>query len=165
VIISNIRSVYLCFCKGELMKFPGFAMAQLAVASLAGPKAFVFGSSPKSFIASRNLPRSSTAAFSTTTSKTHHQEIHAPVGEDGAGEYTAATKGCCDVIDKATPLALESIKSIWKSKRASPFSIADFGTADAGTSLGVMAKIVKRIRGYSADREVILNYEDQATYQ
>ena len=33
-------------------------------------------------------------------------ELHAPIGRDGEGLYTASTKGCFDVIAAATPAVL-----------------------------------------------------------
>lgn len=69
-------------------------------------------------------------------------ELHKPVGEDGEGMYTASTKGCFDVINAATPLVLESIDRIVVGLPDDrPFVVADYGTADAGTSLGLMSKV------------------------
>jgi hypothetical protein len=98
------------------------------------------------------------------TSKSNSFEVHAPVGKDGDGLYTASTKGCFDVIDAATPAVLQAIDAIPRSKDSTTvFSIADYGTADGGTSLGLMAKIVKAVRDKSNDdkREILINYEDQ----
>ena len=77
-----------------------------------------------------------------------------------------------DVIDTATPLVLEQIKNQPIHRR--PFGvnhayhIADYGTADAGTSLGLMSKMVDAVRertGENGDekREVVIHYEDQLT--
>ncbi|GMI24254.1 hypothetical protein TrRE_jg11722, partial [Triparma retinervis] len=41
------------------------------------------------------------------------------------------------------------------------FVVADYGTADAGTSLGTMSSIVSAVRSRSPGREVSLQYEDQ----
>merc|ERR1712071_567066 len=45
------------------------------------------------------------------------------------------------------------------------FHIADFGTADAGTSLGLMTKMVEGVRKHVGDdgKEVVIHYEDQLT--
>ena len=57
-------------------------------------------------------------------------ELHAPIGRDGEGLYTASTKGCFDVIDAATPAVLAQASgsgaSSWLSAmvpsgRANPF--------------------------------------------
>lgn len=93
---------------------------------------------------------------------------HVPVGKDGEGLYTASTKGCFDVIDTATPLIMDEIKKMAVQPFGSPaFHIADYGTADAGTSLGLLTKMVKGVREKDKNdddsREVVLHYEDQLT--
>lgn len=102
------------------------------------------------------------------------KDVHVPVGRDGEGEYTAATKGCFDVIDAATPNVLNQVRAmIRKCDTADayerPFHVADFGSADAGTSLGLLTKVIRTVREYSdknsrhkkKKREVVLHYEDQ----
>lgn len=91
---------------------------------------------------------------------------HLPIGKDGEGEYTAATKGCFDVIDVATPLVLDEIaKQPIRANGSPSIHIADFGTADAGTSLGLLSKMVKAYRERLEDenKEVVIHYEDQLT--
>lgn len=99
------------------------------------------------------------------SSSTGGAGAHVPVGKDGEGAYTASTKGCFDVIDTATPLILKEIDNIpltCSDKKA--FHIADYGTADAGTSLGLLSKMVQAVRKRVDDeeQEVVLHYEDQA---
>ena len=91
--------------------------------------------------------------------------VHAPVGKDGEGEYTAATKGCFDVIQTATPAILEEIvKQKGRSTGSEAYHIADYGTADAGTSLGLLSSMVKTVRKeQSENKEVVIHYEDQLT--
>jgi len=99
--------------------------------------------------------------------------VHVPIGKDGEGEYTASTKGCFDVIDAATPLVLNEIKKqpLRPFGVGSPaYHIADYGTADAGTSLGLMSKMVNAVRERSSaedeacdEKEVVIHYEDQLT--
>ena len=89
-------------------------------------------------------------------------DIHVPVGEDGRGEYSAATKGCFDVIDAATPLVLKQVASIPLYPHRA-FAVADYGTADAGTSLGLLTEVVTAIRQRQADKQVSIHYEDQAS--
>jgi|AntRauTorckE5430_2_1112549.scaffolds.fasta_scaffold00844_10 hypothetical protein len=92
--------------------------------------------------------------------------VHVPVGKDGEGLYTASTKGCFDVIDTATPLVIQEINKQTIRPFGSPaFHIADYGTADAGTSLGLMTNMVKEVRKRVGDdeKEVVLHYEDQLT--
>ena len=92
--------------------------------------------------------------------------VHAPVGRDGEGLYTASTKGCFDVIDTASPLILNEIEKQAERKLGSyAYHIADYGTADGGTSLGLMTKMVQKVRMRNGDdeKEVVLHYEDQLT--
>jgi len=91
--------------------------------------------------------------------------VHVPVGQDGKGEYSAATKGCFDVIDTASPLVLEEIiQQRVREKGAAAYHIADYGTADGGTSLGLLSKMVKAVREkIGKEKEVVLHYEDQVT--
>mmetsp|Transcript_29825 Transcript_29825/g.54141 ORF Transcript_29825/g.54141 Transcript_29825/m.54141 type:complete len:415 (+) Transcript_29825:115-1359(+) len=92
---------------------------------------------------------------------------HVPIGKDGEGEYTASTKGCFDVIDTATPLVVGEMKKqpLRPFGVGSPaYHIADYGTADAGTSLGLMSKMVEAVRERAGDeKEVVVHYEDQLT--
>ncbi|VEU38650.1 unnamed protein product [Pseudo-nitzschia multistriata] len=91
------------------------------------------------------------------------ENVHTPVGKDGEGAYTAATKGCFDVIDMATPLVLQEISE----QHINPdraFHVADYGTADAGTSLGLLTKVVRSVRKRTSGddkKEVVIHYEDQ----
>jgi hypothetical protein len=86
--------------------------------------------------------------------------IHTPVGKDGEGAYTAATKGCFDVINTAAPLILEEVaKQPIRPNQA--FHVADYGTADAGTSLGLLTRVVQKLREREEDKEVVIHYEDQ----
>ena len=87
-------------------------------------------------------------------------ELHAPIGRDGEGLYTASTKGCFDVITAATPAVLAQVQKAAPSQTG-PFVIADFGTADAGTSLGLMCEVIDRVREREPGREVSIMYEDQ----
>ena len=86
-------------------------------------------------------------------------ELHTPVGKDGEGEYTASTKGCFDVINAAKHLILKSLNEMSLPLVGErPLVVADYGTADAGTSLGLMNEIVKTARSLagSDDLEISL---------
>jgi hypothetical protein len=102
----------------------------------------------------------------TCTKATGGAGVHVPVGKDGEGEYSASTKGCFDVIDMATPLVLDEIKKqpLRPFGVGSPaYHIADYGTADAGTSLGLMTQMVRAVRERSPSKEIVVHYEDQLT--
>lgn len=87
-------------------------------------------------------------------------KAHVPWGEDGAGIYSAATLGCFSVIDSSTPLALEAIQKIPLPENA-PIRIADFGTADGGTSLPLIGRIIEAARARLPDNDIEVCYEDQ----
>jgi hypothetical protein len=89
---------------------------------------------------------------------------HVPVGRDGEGQYSASTKGCFDVIDTATPLILREMeRQSLRSTGSDAYHIADYGTADAGTSLGLMTQMVNAVRKKQSNKEIVLHYEDQLT--
>jgi hypothetical protein len=106
-------------------------------------------------------------SFSSTTTcdaATGGTGAHVPVGRDGEGLYSASTKGCFDVIDAATPLVLRELElQTLRTSGSNAYHIADYGTADAGTSLGLMTKMVDAVREKQSDKEVVLHYEDQLT--
>jgi len=73
-----------------------------------------------------------------------------------------------DVIATASPLVLSEIKKqpLRPFGVGSPaYHIADYGTADAGTSLGLMSSMVEAVRERAGDekKEVVVHYEDQLT--
>lgn len=70
------------------------------------------------------------------------------------------------MIDAATPLVLDQMKKqpLRPFGVGSPaYHIADYGTADAGTSLGLMSKMVQAVRERKSEKEVVIHYEDQLT--
>merc|ERR1711990_263813 len=92
--------------------------------------------------------------------RTMPHERHAPIGKDGEGLYTASTKGCFDVIATASPKVIEMVGTA-SLVPGTPYVVADFGTADAGTSLGLMCSVVDAVREKTPGHEVSINYEDQ----
>ena len=93
---------------------------------------------------------------------------HVPFGGLGGGYYSDNTKGCYDVINNAKPIMMEACASVLaaRAKRGAaavrePFVIADYGAADAGTSLPLMHELVALIRKAEPDSPVVLSYEDQ----
>jgi hypothetical protein len=128
--------------------------------STAAPSASFTGTAKRTFLSASAVV---TPAESATAFSSQDFERHAPIGKDGEGEYTASTKGCFDVIDAATPYVMEAIQNIPAAKEIdTTFTVADYGTADGGTSLGLMAKIVQAVREESSPvREIQINYEDQ----
>ena len=93
---------------------------------------------------------------------------HVPWGSLGSGTYTAATKGCFDVIGRCEPLVQEAAVRALAARKASgeanraPFAISDFGTADGGTSLPLMRALVTAVRAAEPDAPIVVHYEDQS---
>ena len=104
-------------------------------------------------------------AFSARVTETSGK--HVPFGEAGAGLYSAKTKGCFDVIANCEKLVMPALDRALAARRkqgtagSTPFAIADLGTADAGTSLPTLRKVVRAVRAAEPKATIVVNYEDQ----
>ena len=78
----------------------------------------------------------------------------------GAGYYSSNTAGAKIVIDKVGALVAAALAGMDLGKDGSVFSIADFGAADGGTSLGLMRRVVDHIRSRQPGRETAITYTD-----
>jgi SAM dependent carboxyl methyltransferase len=78
----------------------------------------------------------------------------------GAGYYSSNTIGAKAVIDKVGDRVVEAIARMPAITDAQPFSIADFGAADGGTSIDLMRRIVEAIRAREPDRQITITYTD-----
>jgi hypothetical protein len=92
---------------------------------------------------------------------------HEPFGADGSGYYSDNTKGCFDVIRNASDLVLEAAaqlvdRSAGIASDHTPFVIADYGTADGGTSMPLIYAVVQQVRQQAPKRPIFVWYEDQA---
>ena len=92
---------------------------------------------------------------------------HVPFGEAGTGAYTQLTKGCFDVIGGCEALATLAVDRALAARQAqgtvgSTFTIADFGTADGGTSLPLLRTLVAHVRAADPVAPIVVAYEDQA---
>jgi hypothetical protein len=79
----------------------------------------------------------------------------------GGGYYSAVTKGAKDVIDGATPLVLDAIHRLPDSDATTPFTLADMGCADGGTSLDMVRQAVSAVRARWPQRPITVVYTDQ----
>ncbi len=79
----------------------------------------------------------------------------------GEGYYSLATKGAKDVIDGATPLVMAAIERMAPGARSGPFTLADMGCADGGTSLDMVGAALTRVRELAPDRPLVVVYSDQ----
>lgn len=93
---------------------------------------------------------------------------HVPWGTVGSGTYTAATKGCFHVIAQCEQEVKLAVDRSLASRRAfgtagtAPYAIADYGTADAGTSLPLLRSVVSAVRAAEPTAPIVVHYEDQA---
>merc|ERR1712146_694115 len=85
----------------------------------------------------------------------------------GTGYYPLATRGCFDVIERATPLLLQATEQAIEAYKARnderPFTIIDYGTADGGPSLPALCKVVDAVKAALPSTPVEVVYEDQIT--
>jgi hypothetical protein len=77
----------------------------------------------------------------------------------GGGYYSAVTKSAKDVIDGATPLVLDAIRRL--PDAATPFTLADMGCADGGTSLDMVRQALATVRERWPQRPICMVYTDQ----
>ena len=79
----------------------------------------------------------------------------------GGGYYSTATKGAKDVIDGATPLVLDAIRRMPETRTEDPFTLADMGCADGGTSIDLMRQAITAVRERWPRRPITVVYTDQ----
>jgi hypothetical protein len=77
------------------------------------------------------------------------------------GNYSAASKGEKSVIDGATPLARDAIRSMPDLSPSRPFILTDMGCADGGTSIDMVRNAIGAVRSRWADRPIVVVYADQ----
>ena len=66
----------------------------------------------------------------------------------GGGYYSKATIGAKDVIDGGAPMIMEALSTMDIPDIATPFTMADSGCADGGTSVAMVGTVLK----YAAER-------------
>ncbi|MEC8136954.1 MAG: hypothetical protein VX107_12425, partial [Pseudomonadota bacterium] len=64
----------------------------------------------------------------------------------GGGYYSKATIGAKDVIDGGTPMIMEALSTMDIPDIATPFTMADSGCADGGTSVTMVGTVLKEVR-------------------
>ncbi len=79
----------------------------------------------------------------------------------GGGLYSLATLGAKHVIDAATPLVVDAIDSLPQDSIDAGFTLSDMGTADAGTSLSMVAAAIGALRQRAPAAPVSIVYSDQ----
>jgi len=79
----------------------------------------------------------------------------------GGGVYSLTTRGAEDVINKSIPLAVSAINSISISEEQENFTFSDMGTADGGTSIKLVEKLIHSIRKKRPKLDIKIIYADQ----
>ena len=86
---------------------------------------------------------------------------HVLFGESGYGNFTKNATDSAKCIEDIRPSIVNCLASI-QVKPGSVFSIADYGCADAGTSMHLMYACVKELRQlYGEKLEICIQFEDQ----
>jgi hypothetical protein len=86
---------------------------------------------------------------------------HLPYGKEGSGFFSDHNITHHVIIQAAIPLVLDAVQST-DIKSRSVFTIADYGTADGGTSMPLIYACVKAIREkYGEELPINVIYEDQ----
>ena len=79
----------------------------------------------------------------------------------GGGVYSLATIGAKHVIDAATPLVLDAIDSLPLESIADGFTLSDMGTADAGTSMAMLTRVIDKLNSRAPGAPISIVYSDQ----
>ena len=81
----------------------------------------------------------------------------------GGGYYSQSTRGAKDVIDSAAGLLVAAVTALPNPEAGQPVCLADYGTADGGTSKKAMRDTVAAIRARWPGRQVQVTYTDLAS--
>ena len=81
----------------------------------------------------------------------------------GGGYYSESTRGAKDVIDNAAGMLLEAVAALPNADSATPVHIADYGTADGGTSKRTIHDTISAVRRRWPDRQIQVTYTDLAS--
>ena len=79
----------------------------------------------------------------------------------GGGQYSLATIGAKHVIDAATPMVLEAIESLPQASIANGFTFSDMGTADGGTSMEMVTRVIGAVKARAPGVPISIVYSDQ----
>ena len=77
------------------------------------------------------------------------------------GRYSLATIGAKHVIDAATPMVLDAIEKLPTASFESGFTLSDMGTADAGTSMAMVTRVVDAVSARAPEAPITVVYSDQ----
>ena len=78
----------------------------------------------------------------------------------GDGFYSRVSLGPKAVIDNCRSLVFEALNQIDTNETKRPLTIADYGSADGGTSLDLIGSVVRRAREWHSERSLSVVYTD-----
>ncbi len=81
----------------------------------------------------------------------------------GGGYYSQSTRGAKDVIDNAAPMMMQAVAALPEPEHGQPVRIADYGTADGGTSKKTIRDTVGTLKDRWPDRQIQVTYTDLAS--
>ncbi len=87
-------------------------------------------------------------------------ETYRDIAMKGAGYYSKATTGARDVIERGMPLIMDAIDRMAPEDDGSTFTMADMGCADGGTSITMVAHVLKTLRQRLPSRPLQMIYTD-----
>lgn len=87
-------------------------------------------------------------------------KTEATVAMKNGGYYSQSTRGAKDVIDNAVSMLIEASAAIPPPPVGSAIHIADFGTADGGTSKKAIFETIAALRQRFPDRQIVVTYTD-----
>ena len=70
----------------------------------------------------------------------------------GGGYYSKATIGAKDVIDGGIPMIMEALSTMDIPDIEHPFTMADSGCADGGTSVTMVGSVLREVRRRAPNR-------------
>jgi hypothetical protein len=77
------------------------------------------------------------------------------------GYYSAVTRGAKDAIDGAIPLVCAAIRRLPDGDSSRPFTLADIGCANGGTSFDLVRQAITEVRARWPRRPLMVVYSDQ----
>lgn len=81
----------------------------------------------------------------------------------GGGYYSQRTQGAKHVIDNASGMLMAAVEALPAPAPGQPLQIADFGTADGGTSMETIRKTLEALRARFPETEILVSYTDLAS--
>ena len=78
----------------------------------------------------------------------------------GGGYYSKATIGAKDVIDGGIPMIMEALSTMDIPDIEHPFTMADSGCADGGTSVTMVGSVLREVRRRAPNRPIQMVYTD-----